>query len=106
MTTPAFSSWAKDNNVWKSGKVLKKLFKKTADVTHHFNLRLFQRFDVVERRNIVRELHFMLSTGMYPALFEQGQEHATVVLNNRYTLAVTMKDNRLVLKTIYDPEAF
>jgi hypothetical protein len=98
------ASWAQENNVWKGGKALKRLFRKTAEVTHHFNLRLFQRFDVVERRNIVRELHFMLSTGMYPALFEPGQQHARVVLNNRYTLAVTMKGERLVLKTIFDPD--
>jgi hypothetical protein len=94
--------WLAEQGTWKSQKVLKRLFKGKADVRQHFMIRLFQRFDIVERRSIIRELHYLLKSEMYSALFEPGEENIRVTINNDITMCVKMSPGgRLVLKTIF-----
>ena len=94
--------WLAEQGTWKAQKVLKRLFKGKADVKQHFMIRLFQRFDIVERRKIINELYYLVKSGMYPALFDGSEESIRVMINNDITMCVTMSaGGRLVLKTIF-----
>jgi hypothetical protein len=84
-----------------TAKFARKMFKNKAVITNHFMQRMFQRFDGDTRRRIFAELYDLCKFGMYPALFEAGQTTALVTIHNNISLAVIMKGDKLVLKTVY-----
>lgn len=93
--------WLAEQGAWKVNKVLKKLYQGEVKVTQHFVIRLFERFDIVARRSILRELHFLIRSGKYPTLFESGKKDTRIEINNN-TLCLSMSaGGRLVLKTIF-----
>lgn len=82
-------------------KVLKKLFKKNAKMTNHFAFRLFQRFDIEDRRSIIREVYALVKAGNYSTLFNSGEESIRMMISNDIAVCVKMSGERLLLKTIF-----
>ena len=89
-----------ENQIGKKQRVLNKLFKRNTgvDISNHFTIRLCQRFDVVQRRHIIRDIYVLLKSGA--ALVGETEKRIKVVLNDA-TLCVAMNSDTLMLTTVY-----
>jgi len=92
--------WMAENGVSKKARVLRKLFKGKADISNHFTIRLCQRFDVAERRRIIRDIYTLIKSGTYDAVFSETEKGLKAVFEN-VTLCAAMNSDTLMLTTVY-----
>ena len=95
------AQWTSENHIWATKRYISDKFKTQAKFTQHFFIRLFQRYDSEERRDILVEISYLLKSGMYPKMFSKGQKEIVAAINNTSSIACTYEKGRIVIKTIY-----